>query len=61
MWVAAALAEEGDLERAEWEATELRVLSPGFSLERLEFAFPLKDPRELERVLDGLRQSGFTD
>jgi len=61
MWLAAALASSGDRERAEWEAIELMVLSPGLTLERLAFAFPFKDPRELERVLGGLREAGLDD
>ena len=61
MWIAAALAHAGDRDRAEWEATELLVLNPNFSLTRLEFAFPFKDPRKLETILDGLRKAGLPD
>lgn len=59
MWIASTLALGGDLERAEWEAIELSVLSPGLTLDRLAFAFPFKDPRELDKVLDGLRKAGL--
>ena len=61
MWIAAALAHAGSRYRAEWEATELLVLSPDFTLTRLEFAFPFKDPRKLDALLDGLRKAGLTD
>jgi len=61
MWVAAALAHAGFRDRAEWEATELLVLSPDFALTRLEFAFPFKDPLKLDALLDGLRKAGLTD
>ena len=61
MWRAAALALAGEIDQAEWEADELRVLSPDFSLARLEFAFPFRDPRMLQRLLDGLREAGLLD
>lgn len=61
MWLAAALAENGARGRAEWEAIELMVLSPDFALERLEFAFPFKDPRQLDNLMDGLRKAGLPD
>ena len=61
MWLAAALARTGDGDRAEWEATELLVLSPELTLTRLEFAFPFKDPLELDALLDGLKKAGLTD
>jgi TolB-like protein/DNA-binding winged helix-turn-helix (wHTH) protein/Tfp pilus assembly protein PilF len=61
MWIAAALAHAGSRDRAEWEATELLVLSPDFTLTRLEFAFPFKDPLKLDALLDGLRKAGLRD
>lgn len=61
MWIAAALAHSGSRERSEWETTELMVLNPNFSLSRLGFAFPFKDPRMLETLLDGLRKAGLPD
>jgi TolB-like protein/DNA-binding winged helix-turn-helix (wHTH) protein/Tfp pilus assembly protein PilF len=61
MWIAAALAHAGSRDRADWEATELLVLSPDFTLTRLEFAFPFKDPLKLDVLLDGLRKAGLTD
>ncbi len=61
MWIAAAYAHAGSKDRAEWEAMELMVLSPDFTLTRLEFAFPFKDPRKLDALLDGLRKAGLTD
>jgi len=61
MWIAAALAHAGAMDRAEWEAIELMVLNPNFSLEWLEFAFPFKDLRELEVLMEGLRKAGLSD
>jgi tetratricopeptide (TPR) repeat protein len=61
MWNAAALARAGLQDKAEWEATELLVASPEFSLSRLKFAFPFKDRRILNKLLDGLREAGLPD
>jgi len=61
MWLVTALVHAGAADRTEWEATELMVLSPEFSLKRLEFAFPFQDPRVLEALLDGLRKAGLPD
>ena len=61
LWNAAALALTGTLDAAAWEVTELMVSNPGFSLARLEFAFPFKDPRVLDALLDGLKMAGLPD
>jgi TolB-like protein/Tfp pilus assembly protein PilF len=61
MWNAAALARAGLQDKAEWEATELLVASPEFSLSRLKFAFPFRDRRILNKLLDGLREAGLPD
>jgi hypothetical protein len=60
MWIAAALAQAGQIESAKWEAGELQVLDPEFALDKLGFAFPFKDPRVLARLLDGLVRAGLT-
>jgi len=60
MWIAAALAQAGQIESAKWEAGELQVLDPDFALDKLGFAFPFKDPRVLARLLDGLVRAGLT-
>ena len=59
MWNAAALARAGSLGEAEWEAAELLAASPEFALDRLERAFPFKNPRTLDVLLDGLRKAGL--
>lgn len=58
LWSVAALAQAGDIDQAEWGLTELTVLEPDFSLQRLDFAFPFKDPRVLDALLDGLKMAG---
>ncbi len=61
MWYVAALIYSDQKDSAEWEATQLTILHPGFSLSGLEFAFPFKDPRELEHLLNALRKAGLRE
>lgn len=61
MWLAAAFAFVGSSDSAEWEVTELLALSPDLTIGRLEFAFPFRDPRELDVLLDGLRMAGLPE
>ncbi|MDJ0863868.1 MAG: winged helix-turn-helix domain-containing protein [Gammaproteobacteria bacterium] len=61
MWNAAALVRAGLTDKAEWEAAELLVASPDFALKRMEFAFPFKDQRTLESLLDGLKKAGLPE
>jgi TolB-like protein len=59
MWAAAAHALAGDREAAEWDAGELLVLAPDFDLDHLQFAFPFRDPRELDTLVGGLEAAGL--
>jgi len=61
MWNVAALAHAGFRDRADWEAIELLILNPNFTLTRLEFAFPFQDPRELDKLLSGLKMAVLPD
>ena len=61
LWLVAALAYKGPQDMAEWEAVQLQILHPGFSVSQLGFAFPFKDPRELEHLENGLRKAGLTN
>lgn len=61
MWLAAGLAQAGDLTDAEWEAAELLVANPRFGLQRMDFAFPFKNPQTRDRLLEGLRAAGLPD
>ncbi len=61
MWNAAALVHAGLTDKAEWEAAELLMASPDFALKRMEFAFPFKDQRTLESLLDGLKKAGLPE
>lgn len=59
MWKAAALVQAASTDEARWEVAELVVASPHLAVNRLEFAFPLKNPRVLETVLESLRIAGL--
>ncbi len=61
MWYAAALSQAGDLDAAQWEATQLKVQHPEFRLARLALAFPFKDERELDHLIDGLKAAGLKE
>lgn len=60
VWLAAAYARAGREEDANWEAEQVLALNSDFSLQRIQQAFPFKDPADMERFLDGLRIAGFT-
>jgi len=49
----------GNLDDASWEAEQLRMHNPGFSLANVEHALPIADPRELARIKDDLRRAGL--
>lgn len=50
MWLIAVLVQTGALEEAQWQGEELLQWIPGFSLQRLRYAFPFGD-RSLEDKL----------
>lgn len=61
LWNAAALVRAGSGDLAAWEIVEALVASPQLAMTRLAFAFPFKDPRTRETVLNALRDAGVTD
>ncbi len=61
LWLAAAHAQSGDIDEAEWEADQVLTLNPDFSLRRMQQAFPFKDPADREHFLVGLRKAGLTE
>ncbi len=61
LWNAAALARVGHQDRAEWEAAELLIGSPDLAIKRLSFAFPFKDARTLDILVDALRKAGVPE
>ena len=59
LWLAAAYAQSGDIDEAEWEAHQVLTLNPEFSLHRMQQAFPFKDSTDREHFLVGLRKAGL--
>ena len=60
VWLAAAHAQAGSIDDAQWEASQVLTMDPGFTLERTGKVFPFKDPADRERFIDGLRKAGFS-
>ena len=61
LWNAAALVRDGSRDLAEWEINEALIASPQLSLARLAFAFPFKDSRLRDAVLNALHQANLPD
>jgi TolB-like protein/DNA-binding winged helix-turn-helix (wHTH) protein/Tfp pilus assembly protein PilF len=59
IWLAAAFAHAGKEEEAKWEADQVLMLDPEFSLQKVRRVYPFKKPADLERLLAGLRKSGL--
>jgi TolB-like protein/DNA-binding winged helix-turn-helix (wHTH) protein len=59
VWLAASLAQSGDIETANWEGEQVKAANPAFSLQRMAEAFPFKDPADREHFLAGLKLAGL--
>ena len=59
VWLAATYAQVGRQEDAQWEAEQVLMSDPNFSLKRLPQAFPFKDKKELDHIVGALRKAGF--
>lgn len=57
--LAAVCVRLGQQDDAEWEASEVVVVDPNFSLARWADSQPYKDPALLQDILDDLRQAGL--
>jgi len=60
VWLAAAYAQSGNLDEAQWEAEEVRTLNPDFSFASIEQSFPFKKTDDRAYFLEGLRKAGLT-
>lgn len=49
----------GDLDDARWEAAEILVHAPGFSVGSVDHTLPVADSNELARMKDDLRRAGL--
>ena len=59
VWLAAALAQSGDIDAAKWEAEQIIADHADFSLQRMTQAFPFNNPADREHFLAGLRLAGL--
>ena len=60
LWLAAAYAQSGEIEDAQWEIEQILLLNPEFSYKKLIDIFPFKDPADLAHFLQGLQMAGLT-
>ena len=59
--LAASNVARGNLDHARDAATRVRDLDPSFKLSNFAATQPYRDPNDLERLLDRLRQAGLDD
>jgi len=59
VWMAAACAQAGNIDEAEWEMEQIRVLNPDISLLQVERQFPFRDDADREHFLEGLHKAGM--
>ena len=61
IWLAAAYAEAGRIEDAQWQSSEILALNPDFSSSHSLWAFPIREPTYSDRLLRDLRRAGLPD
>jgi hypothetical protein len=61
VWLAGAYAQSGQLEEAKAAAAEVLRINPGFTIESYKRLAVHKDPKDVERRLDGLRKAGLPE
>jgi adenylate cyclase len=61
VWLAAAYAQSGRLKDAKWEADEVLVANPDFSLKKLKRAFPFANRADLANFVEGARKAGLPE
>ena len=59
VWLAASLAQSGDIEEALWEGEQIMAANPDFTIQRMMQAFPFKNPSDMEHFIAGLRLAGL--
>jgi adenylate cyclase len=61
LWLAAALAQAGQLEEARQEAAEVLRINPGFTIASWNCLNVFRDSRDAGRRIDGLRKAGLPE
>jgi TolA-binding protein len=59
VWLAAALAQSGNIEDAQWEGEQIMADNPDFSIQRMSESFPFNNPADLDNFISGLRKAGL--
>jgi adenylate cyclase len=59
VWLAAALAQSGNIEDAQWEGEQIMADNPDFSIKRMSESFPFNNPADLDNFISGLRKAGL--
>ena len=59
IWLAAAYANIGDIDEANWQLEQVRINGRELSLQRLEKVIPFKDPEQRKYFIDGLYKAGI--
>jgi TolB-like protein/DNA-binding winged helix-turn-helix (wHTH) protein/Tfp pilus assembly protein PilF len=59
VWLAASYARAGHAEEAAWEAEQVRVINPGFSIVAVSEAYPYEDRRDKANFVDALKTAGL--
>ena len=60
IWLAASYAKAGKLDDAEWEAEQVRVLNPDFSLATIAKSYPFKSEADRDHLVEALRKAGLS-
>jgi len=61
VWLAASYAQNGQLEDAQWQMDQIKLVNPGIKLENQIRAFPFKQPSDLGSFIDGLKMAGLSE
>jgi adenylate cyclase len=61
LWLAAALAQAGQIEEARREAAEVLRINPAFTIESWNRLNVFRDPQDAEHRIDGLRRAGLPE
>ena len=61
MLLASCYGHLGRADEAKAECDKVYESNPNFSLEQRRRVLPYKDPAEFERIIDGLRKTGFPE
>jgi adenylate cyclase len=59
VWLAAALAQSGNIEDAKWESEQIKADDPDFSIKRMSESFPFNNPADMDNFISGLRKAGL--